>query len=146
MKCWLSQSTLRLIRSKRLCYRRMKSDTSLWPRYKCLRNEVRNLTRRDYKIYLESITNNLHHTQKPFWSWINKTRACRSPIPSLIHNDDVVSSDNTKAALFNDYFVSVFTKEDTSNLDDLRHHLSDSHLDLDGLSVSTSEVLKNYLS
>ena len=76
MKCWLSLTTLRLIRAKQLCYKHMKSNPALWSRYKQLRNEVRNLTRRDFKIYVDTITSNFHCSQKPFWNWINKIKAC----------------------------------------------------------------------
>jgi len=86
MKSWLSESTLKLIRSKCSCYKHMKADPSLWPKYKSLRNEVCNVTRRDYKTYVESITNDLLQTQKPFWSWLNKMKACRSPIPPITHD------------------------------------------------------------
>ena len=40
--------------------------------------------------YIDSIANNLHHSQKAFWNWINKFR---SLIPS-IHDDDGVVSDD----------------------------------------------------
>ena len=123
MKCWLSLSTLRLIRTKRLCYRRMKSNPTLWAKYKLLRNKVRSMTRLDYKNYVDTITSNFQCSQKPFWSWINKLKACRSPIPPLVHNDNIITCDSAKAALFNDYFVSVFTEEHIADLNKLHCHL-----------------------
>ena len=131
MKCWLTLSTLRLIRAKRLCYRRMKSNPSLWSRYKLWRNKVRSMTRTGYKNYME-----------PFWNWINKLKACRSPIPPLVHNDSVITSDSDKAALFNDYFVSVFTAEHFVDLKELHCHLPSKAFHLDTIIVSPSEVFE----
>jgi len=55
MKSWLSESTLKLICSKHSCYKHMKADPSLWPKYKSLHNEVCNVTRRDIKYMLNQI-------------------------------------------------------------------------------------------
>lgn len=142
MKCWLSLSTLRLIRAKRLCYQRMKLNSTLWPRYKQLRNKVRSMTRKDYRNYVDTITSRLHHSEKPFWSWINKLKACRSPIPPLLHDDNVITSDSAKAAIFNDYFVSVFTKECMLNSGELLCHLPNKAFHLDSITVSPSEVFE----
>ena len=108
MKCWLSLPTLRLIRAKRLCYRRMKIDATLWSKYKHLCNKVRSMTRHDYKSYVDTITSHLGCSKKPFLSWVNKLKACCSPIQPLVSNDDIVTLDSAKANLFNNYFVSVF--------------------------------------
>ena len=50
---------------------------------------------------------------------MNKIRAFRNPIPAVSHNDEVITSDSTKANLFNGYFISFFTKEDLSSLPDM---------------------------
>ena len=68
------------------------------------------MTRLDYKNYVDTITSNFQCSQKPFWNWINKLKACRSPIPPLVPNDNVITCDSAKAALFNDYFVSALQK------------------------------------
>ena len=82
------------------------------------------------------------HQQKAFWSWISKLRACRSPIPPLLYNDNVITSDSDKAAIFNDCFVSVFTKERTINPEELQHHLPNKAFHLDSITVSPSEVFE----
>ena len=131
MKCWLSPATVHLIWAKRLCYKRMKSNSALWSKYKHLRSEVCNMTRRDYMHYVDTIISNLYCSQKPFWNWIKLVNLLY--VPSLIHNNNVITSDSAKAALFNDYFVSVFTKECTSNLEELQCHLPMKSFHLDTL-------------
>ena len=140
MKNWLSSATIQLIRLKRLCYKKLKKmlTPSLQAKYKLLRNKVRSATRLDFQTYADSITNNLHRGQKAFWNWINKFRSCRTPIPSIHHHDGVVSDDCTKADLFNKYFVSVFTKENLSNLPDTPPFSP--NVNLDSMQVSPSEV------
>ena len=56
---------------------------------------------------------------KKFWSWLNSSKGKRDPIPLLRHNDVPILEDSAKADIFNQYFHSVFTKEDISNLPEL---------------------------
>ena len=124
MKSWLSAPTIKLSRIKKQFYKKMKSNPEGYTdKYKKLHNLVRNATRNDYSNHLESIINDLHRNQKPFCNFINKSKSCRSPIPALKSDSTVISSDSAKASMFNYYFVSVFTSEDTSNLCDLQAHL-----------------------
>ena len=90
------------------------------------------MTRRDK--YVESITSNLNDTQKPFWNWINKMKACLSPIPSFVHNSDIIIADPTKSDLL------LCLCEDTASLQELQCHLTDTSVHLDTLAVSSSEV------
>ena len=89
---------------------------------------------------MDTITSNFQCSQKPFWNWINKLKACHSPIPPLVHNDNVITCDSAKAALFNDYLVSVFTEEHIADLNELHCHLPRNAFHLDTLTVSSFEV------
>ena len=125
----------------------MKSNPAAYTaKYKKLHNQVRAATRNDYFTYLDAITSDLCRNQKPFWNLLSKLDSCRHPIPVLKHYSDLVSSDFAKATLFNDYFVSVFTKEDSSNLHDLWSQLpSQPSFQLDNISISQSEVVEELL-
>ena len=96
-------------------------------------------TRFDFKAFVDLITDCLHQRTKPFWNWINKIRACRNPILAINYKDQVVTSDSAKANIFNQYFVSVFTKEDVSNVPK-RHLPTVAGFTFDHLSVSLSDV------
>ena len=63
-------------------------------------------------------------------------------MPSLTHDGKEITSEPAKASLFNDYFVSIFTKEDLSNLDKVKQHLPASCFDFGHLSVSPAEVFE----
>ena len=65
-------------------------------------------------------------------------RCCRNPIPLIYHNNEPVTDDSATASLFNQYFVSVFTKEDLSSLPEVPPFCSG--FTLDQFSVTPSEV------
>jgi len=88
--------------------------------YNQLRNKVRAATRFDFKVFVDPITEGLHQSSKPFWNWINKIRACRNPLPTINHKNQVITSDTAKANLLNQYFRSVLTNEDISGLPKLK--------------------------
>ena len=118
---WLTDETLSQIRLKRSAFkkcRKTKADADL-SRYKKINNKVRNLTRRDHLNHLNSITEDLHKNQKPFWSWIKNMRGGHPPIPDLHYLGAVLTSAFSKAKAFNQYFTLVYTKEDASYLDEL---------------------------
>ena len=146
MKCWLSSGTIKLIKLKRVIYRRLKRSFSdqLFHRYKFLRNTVRKLTRADYRAYAEELSGTLHKNQKSFWNWINRTRRCRHPIPPLSYNSSMLIADYEKAQYFNDYFSSVFTSEDKSSLLSIYEELdvSNSNIILDSIQTSSCEVFE----
>jgi len=56
---------------------------------------------------------------KQFWRWINTGKGYREPIPLLHNCGNTITKDSEKASLFNKYFCSVFSQENTSNLDSL---------------------------
>ena len=70
---------------------------------------------------------------------MNKIRAFRNPIPAVSHNDEVITSDSTKANLFNGYFISFFTKEDLSSLPDMPCYPASDSFTFDHLSVFPPE-------
>ena len=69
-------------------------------------------------------------------------RCCRHPIPFIYHNNEPVTDDSAKASLFNQHFVSVFTKEDLSSLPEVPPFCSG--FTLDQFSVTPSEVFAEF--
>ena len=66
------------------------------------------------------ICENYSRGSKRFWSWINRSKGYRNPIPSLVCDDTVISDDVGKASRFNQYFSSVFTNEDLGSFPDVK--------------------------
>ena len=76
MKVWLSESTLHLVWLKRLCYRKLKKlfSPSCQALYVSLHNKVCAATRFNFKAYVDSVTEDLHHRQQVDSS-LSKTQA-----------------------------------------------------------------------
>jgi len=143
-KTWLSDETLRMIHRKRRSHRVMKRSgrSGDLRQYRILSNAVRDLTRNDHCLYLEEITKDLHTSQKPFWRWLKNMRGSPRTIPDLNHQGQTLSSLAEKVKAFHAYFLSVFTKEDTRNLESLCRELefSRSTEHVEDMSFSEDEV------
>jgi len=143
-KTWLSDETLRMVRRKRRAHRVMKRSgrSGDLRRYRILSNAVRDLTRNDHRLYLEEITKDYHTSQKPFWRWLKNMRGSPRTIPDLNHQGQTLSSLAEKVKAFHAYFLSVFTREDTRNLEPLCRELefSRSTEHVEDMSFSEDEV------
>ena len=103
---------------KRRAYWRAKLDRH-WIRYQGISNCVRQQTRKDHMSYVNLMTWNA----KSFWWWIKNIKASKSIIPEIVHLGKVAKSDVEKAGIFNNFFCSIFTREDASALADLKAQL-----------------------
>ena len=142
-----SGTSIHLIRKKRRLYLQLKRkySASLLTEYKQLRNKVRCLTRLETRKYSESLSNQYVSNPRKFWSWINSSKGRRNPIPPLRSDGCSVIDDSSKADVFNKYFQSVFTIEDTSDIDSLREHLIFNDSIISEIEFSASIVFE-YLS
>ena len=124
---WLSTETLNLVHRKRQAYKLAKPTNN--PRhqqqYKVISNQVRSLTRKDHTRHLDQITANLTQDQRPFWRWLKNIRGQQAQIPNIYCGCDgtVLTTPTEKASFFNQHFSSIFTPENTSNLNELRGEL-----------------------
>ena len=120
MKHW----SISFIHKKRQLYllkKKKPNSTVAAAKYRRISNIVRHLTRHDTREHAIKICS-FDYTKNPnkFWSWVNASKAYREPIPTLNYEGSVISDDTAKASCFNNYFSSVFTREDTISLSDLR--------------------------
>ena len=103
-----------------------KHKNKLWKRYfstrnpvdlsnfKLVSNQLRSLTRNLKKNYESQ---NIKSKPKAFWQYVNSRVKTRPGITELLRSDgSTASSDAEMATMFNEYFSSVFTCEDTSSL------------------------------
>jgi len=62
------------------------------------------------------VTPGAHTTTKKLWSYIKNQRKDHCGVPPLLKGDNLISDATSKAKLLNDYFSSVFVKEDLSSV------------------------------
>ena len=103
-------------------------------------NLVRASTRKDTQNYVQAISKSYFNAPKVFWSFVNRAKLYRSPLPTINFNGSLIHDDLIKANIFNTYFSSVFTDEDVSNLDDLQCSSTAHPQLIDSIVVSPSEV------
>ena len=141
LKHWFSRDTIKLIHQKKTLYHEYKNsgNPTLLKKYRSHSNLVRMATRRDTARHSDIVSRQCHSNPKQFWQWINSLKGYRSPIPPLHDSGAVFVDDSDKATLFNNYFCSVFTKENCSNLHTLTPEVSHPTI-VDSFTISPEDV------
>ena len=144
MKHWFPDDTLRLISKKQCAYRSLlhSSNTFLHSKYSQLSNLVRASTRKDTQNHAQTISQSYFTAPKVFRSFVNRSRACRSFLPAINIDGNLIHDDLVKANTFNNYFSLVFTDEDISILQELRCSSTSHPLLLDSVNVTESAVFE----
>ena len=78
------------------------------------RNAVRNLTRQSRRWFEKDIAEKSKEMPKKFWGYVNSRMKTRPGIPNLKKPDGMTEDDEQKAEVLQEFFTSVFTKEDLS--------------------------------
>ena len=83
---------------------------------------MRALTRSLRKDFENDLAKNAKEKPKLFWKYVNSRLKTRPQIPSLKKPDgSYAATDQGKADTLNDYFASVFTEEDLSDIPSAPH-------------------------
>ena len=93
------------------------------------RNKARRATRQAMKDYEKMIAKEAKKKPKAFHKYVNSKTKVRSGISELETNEGLAISDNEKADTLNQFFTSVFTKEDLSNIPDCEPHIVTNYLE-----------------
>ena len=116
---WVTAYTKRLCRKKKRLYNKAHSSglSTDWINYHRMKRQVQYECRNAYEQYIANLINSESQcTNKRFWSFIKNQRCDPSGVPSLTKDGSIISDDYMKANELNNYFTSVFTKEDTSQI------------------------------
>ncbi len=85
-------------------------------RYRKARNLASKAISTAYVNHLNLVIGNLTEDPRGFYRFIKNKRTDSNGIPSLKTSSGVILTDEEKAKSLNDYFVSVFTKEDENTI------------------------------
>jgi len=83
--------------------------------FKSVNNQLRSLIHNLKKNYERQLIQNIKTKPKTFWQYVNSKVKTRPSITELLRSDGTISNSHAEIAnLFNNYFSSVFTDEDTT--------------------------------
>ena len=114
------KSLCRIKRKSRLWEKYCQTnDGQVYLEYRKVSNRVRRITRKAQKVLEKNVAKQAKTNPKKFWQFVNNKTRARPNIPDLFVDEDTptgsnvtTSSDKEKANILNQYFASVFTKED----------------------------------
>ena len=115
----LNKSLLHLIREKRWYYKRYKKcrNQTNYQKYCIARNLVNKYHRLQKRHKELRIAKQMKNNTKAFYQFISSNTSKKDSIPDLMKdNGERTKTDDEKCALLNQFFSSVFTNEDTTNM------------------------------
>ncbi|XP_072885546.1 uncharacterized protein [Hemitrygon akajei] len=123
MQPWLTREVKAKVKAKQRTYKEAKisGKTDYSEVFKSLQKETKKVIKREKMNYERKLANNIKEDTKSFFKFIKSKRQVRVDI-GPIENDagDIVMGDKEVAEELNEYFASVFTEEDISNITDIQ--------------------------
>ena len=118
---WMNANALKRVKAKRDSFKRYMrtKDGNDYQAYVNARNAVRREVRRAVKEHEKELSKESKKDPKKFWNYSRRKLKPRPRISKLRVGQEVYEKDEEKARVLNDYFSSVFTNEDETNLPDL---------------------------
>ena len=142
-KPWMNSVTAETIDKKRMAWiklRNCSSDNNI-SAYKQSRNEATNVIRTAKFEYEKNILSKVKDEPNFFWSYVKSKCKTRDKVCDLMKADGTLTnSGKDKAEVLNDFFVSVFTKENLSFIPTLPDRNFE-HV-LETFIITSADVLK----
>ena len=117
---WMTRNVLRLIRKKRRLWRWYSSsrDYQEYMAYKQVQDEVKKSVKNAKRNFEKKLAKDAHRNNtKPFYSYMKKRTNNRVGVgPLKDSTGQLVTADENMAEMLNNFFCSVFTREDTSTI------------------------------
>ena len=118
-KKWMTKETMNVVKEKHKAYkkyRKLRTNESK-DDYNRAKQKAIYATKKARTDFETRIANNIKENPKEFYSYVNNKTTVRSEIAVLKNrNGELAILPHEKADMLNNYFASVFTKEDTYNI------------------------------
>ncbi|WAR05168.1 hypothetical protein MAR_020537, partial [Mya arenaria] len=140
---WMSGEVLSHIKKKRHAWDKYLATrrNEDYEAYKIVRNRANDFVKNSKRQYERNISQKAKSEPKQFWRYVKSKTKSRSNISNLKReNGEFVRNDKEKVDLLNEFFTTVFTKENIDTIPDIED--KDVNSELSSLTVSEEEVLK----
>ena len=144
---WWSSKVSDMIDEKSGAFERWTTSQDMddWVLYKKVRNRCKNACRWAEREYERNIAAEAKNSPKLFYSYVNSKMKVRESIGDLADGDgNLVSDDEKKACILNNFFCSVFTKERLNDIP--KCEIRDKEVGLGEVSFTKDKVLKKLLN
>jgi hypothetical protein len=114
--CWMNREILAAIRRKKRLWRQVRGG-GLTEKYREVDKKVKNLIRNEKRRFEKKLANKQGGSNRPLFAYIKrktKSRPCIGPLKDS--EKKVVTDDEGMAKILNEFFSSVFTREDVSSI------------------------------
>ncbi len=147
-KLWMTKETDDAILAKHRAWNKFNKTKN--PDDQTLAKEAGNDSSRTIKqakvVFERLLVSNLKTNPKGFWSYVASKTTVKSGIGDLINeNGETISEDKEKAKLLNQFFASVFTQENTTDIPTIAPQTDQLLTDLDITTKKVQEHLDNIL-
>ena len=115
---WLNSKVKSKIKSKKQAWKKYKSTKTErdYNRYKECEKEAKSSMKRSKKDLEKKLAANIKKDPKSFYSYVNNKKSVKSKIGPIQIGQELLTEDKDIAQALNNFFTSVFTKEDLENL------------------------------
>ena len=142
---WWNASIGRCINSKRRNSKLFKETGNVNYKYawKKLRRESKKLIKSSKRKMESEIINKIKNNPKEFYSYINNKKISKSSIGPILDSErnEVTSDDFAQAEILNNYFSSVFTIEDCSDIP-TPMPMVDPNMQFNNITVTECDILE----
>ena len=142
---WMNNKILRKIKKKYHAYKRylVTKQGKEYEMYIKRRNECSKAIKRAKRKHESNIANESKENPTKFWKYVNEKCKTNVGISSLKdEKGNLVTSDEGRANILNKFFTSVFLKEDTSNLPNVKEGEFSNNKNIGKIKITEQEVEK----
>ena len=142
---WISNDIIRLARKKKRFYKKAKAsdNADLWSKYKKVNNMIKKKCNTARWEYLKDLGSNMHDNKecKLFWNYVNPKRKGSNDLTVIkMDNGSTLTDEREISECMNEFFASVFTRENLENIPSFEQIITDDSLSF--LQCSVDEVTK----